>query len=197
MTTTEPTAEIEAPATDTYEVEKSQGTITLSADPQRGEVRVEADGRTVHTDEMSSRHGAVMLPTSPKLFGAPTKGVKLDDETFDALKADLEAATEYAEAVEAAEAAEEEAARERIREALLAGDREATTEDVRRAFDLSLGGTVYPEAVREAVETGERAELHRGSTSCRDSGEECSTDIRSTYVTPEGEIEVGDWRHTY
>jgi hypothetical protein len=178
--------------------------FTFEADADRGEIAWTAKWngaapRTGYTDEISTKHGAVMYPREPKINGARTPGSKLPDEMLDALRADLEAAQEHHQAVEAAEEAAAEEERAQLRADLLADEADATVANVRAAFDEFRDGTrdIKPGAIREAVETGERKEIRRADTQCRDSSRECSTDIRSTYVTPDGRIEHGEWTHTY
>lgn len=59
--------------------------------------------RVGYSDELSEKHRAIMYPRSPKIGGEPTKGSKLDDDLYAALKADLEAMQDYAEAKREAE----------------------------------------------------------------------------------------------
>lgn len=69
-------------------------------------------------------------------------------------------------------------------------DRKAEREAERKA--------AIPDAkLAEAEATGERVAYKTARIDCRDPHEECSTDIRTTYVTPEGDIEHGEWTHTY
>jgi hypothetical protein len=206
----EPDDAMARPEFETYEhttEDPEDGTeilLTFEADAERGEIawRAEWNGgrkRTGHTDEISAKHGAIMYPRSPRINGARTQGSRLPETMLDALREDLEAAQEHHRAVEAAEEAAAKEEREQLRADLLAGERRATVANVRAAFEEFSERThgLNPEAIREAVEVGERKEIQRANIQCRDRNRECSTDIRSTYVTPAGEIERGEWIHTY
>jgi len=94
--------------------------------------------RTGYSDELSSKHGAIMYRHDPRINGEKTRGSKIDDDLFEALEHDLDAMQEYATAKREAE-----------REAKLAEDLTFTVEEI--SYETGTHRTKYTREARVLV----------------------------------------------